>query len=287
MGEPERRGSILPLVSAWLSKHPSPAQLSDVAVPQQGGLRLGSAAYKALMADLLKIEAATGVPVSELGRKALSLVTSESDIPGLLADVHTLVTRLPLPGEGTEDTEGTEGTGGAGGMVQTGGTAILPPIIEMLTLMQTRRQDAKAAAQAYLTSILGIGPVVPSGATQFPGFESGGLADVMMGFITGKGKESYNINDPLRAINRVPIDMSMLDLLTEPEPTVEAEMGAASALAQQILGGALHLPSYGFLSGEEEVDEDALLEASIQSILSGAAPATGGEWHPPMALPKS
>ncbi len=122
---------------------------------------------------------------------------------------------LPLPAPVCPD----ELTTGGGGSIST---PVVPPVIEILAERRARRgQNATnllAAAQQ----------TVSPGAKVFPGFEGGGLADVLLGLITGKGVDAASgiIPDAARQVHRQTLPH---------EPSIESELPASLAAAQQIL----------------------------------------------------
>lgn len=116
-----------------------------------------------------------------------------------------------------EDVEATSSGGGT-----SISTPVIPPVLEILAERRLRRgqtsQNLLAAAQQ----------TVPPGAKVFPGFEEGGLADVLLGLITGKGVDAAKGIIP--AGTRKVVRQHLPD-----EPSVESELPASLAAAQQIL----------------------------------------------------
>jgi hypothetical protein len=137
-----------------------------------------------------------------------------TDIECLPAPLNTLLEGVPACPE-----EPDGGGGGGGGSIRT---PVIPPVLELLAERRLRRgQEAanllEAAQQAP-----------PPGATVFPGFEANGLADVLMGLITGKGVEASKglIPGAARKIIRQPLPS---------EPSIESELPASLEAAQKIL----------------------------------------------------
>ncbi len=122
---------------------------------------------------------------------------------------------LPLPAPVCPDDTLT----GAGGSIST---PVVPPVLEILAERRLRR------GQNAQNLLLAAQQTVPPGAKVFPGFESGGLADVLMGLITGKGVEASKgiIPDAARQVQRQTLPS---------EPSIESELPSSLAAAQQIL----------------------------------------------------
>jgi hypothetical protein len=113
---------------------------------------------------------------------------------------------------------------GLGGL----GSGTLPPVTDLLGEMRLRRQ-AEAQQAGFLAEI--IGSNVPRGAEYYPGYEPGGIADVLLGIITGKGPSvADSILGDTRRVKRTDIKVPT------GQPSVGEEFGEASSLAGSILG---------------------------------------------------
>jgi hypothetical protein len=167
--------------------------------------------------------------------------------------------------------------GGGGGLYQSGTTPVPSPVLEVMQMQAQRREASRAAAQNQLGALLTAVPkMAPQGASYFPGMEEGGIADIMMGILSGKGVEASKslIPQSSRQPGIRPIPQSLFDAIGAPEPGMESEFGSASSIARMILGQMLQLPQYSQMSrtsgssssGGGEVD----IDSALASILGGA-----------------
>ncbi len=113
----------------------------------------------------------------------------------------------------------TNVSGGGGGGIST---PVVPPVLEILAERRARR------GQNATNLLAAAEQTVSPGAKVFPGFEGGGLADVLLGLITGKGVDAASgiIPDAARQVQRQTLPS---------EPSIESELPASLAAAQQIL----------------------------------------------------
>lgn len=132
------------------------------------------------------------------------------------------------------------GEGGLGGS-SSSSTVVVPPVLDVLAEMRARRQAAAEQA-ATLAGIIGTN--VPQGMEYYPGAEPGGVADVLLGIITGKGPGAAGGIMPYdqRRVNRVNIPVPNTN------PSVGDELGEASGIANQILN-AIRVIQTGSSSG--------------------------------------
>lgn len=118
--------------------------------------------------------------------------------------------------------------GGSSSSQSTGSTVVLPPVVELLQEMRARRESAVAQAET-LASIMSNN--LPSGMMYYPGFERGGLADVLLGIITGKG--------PAAAQQILPQGQRMVDRVNlnvpSSQPGVGDEFGQGMTFADAIM----------------------------------------------------
>lgn len=163
------------------------------------------------------------------------------------------------------------GGGGGGGLVQTGEDVTLPPVDALLGEFRARRGDNSVRAQNQVTATQNLSRQLAS-SDVFPGFNEGGLADIMAGFLSGKGKDNTMITPEMRRPKQTKIDMGLLDLIGQQEPEMEAEMPRALALAKMIFDSAVRTPRYAQVSSGSSAaaapggsDASALLD----SILGG------------------
>lgn len=152
---------------------------------------------------------------------------------------------IPAPSLGGDELDSASDLGPGGGLVQTGEDITTAPIIEMLMEMRARRESNSSRAQNAITSLLAAAPkLAPAGAKYFPGYEHGGIADIMMGFLSGKGPAHGALPEEIRAPGKVPVDMSLIDRIAAPEPGVESDFPMASDLAMKILQAAMRTPRF-------------------------------------------
>lgn len=125
---------------------------------------------------------------------------------------------------------GIDPTGlGSGSSSSWSSTPVAPPVVDILGEMRARR-TAEAEQAVNIAEILGAN--LPAAMENYPGFEMGGLADVLLGIITGEGAGAGQqvLPQEQRRVNRVGIPVPK-----EGQPGVEEDAGVANALAQQIL----------------------------------------------------
>lgn len=133
------------------------------------------------------------------------------------------------------------GQGGIGGS-SFGSTVVVPPVVDILGEMRLRR-EAEAGIGKTMAEILNSN--LPGGLSFYPGMEPGGLADVLLGIITGKG--------PGAAAGILPYDQRRVERMnipfpTEGMPSVGEEFSEASALANAILNAIRTVPTSGSTS---------------------------------------
>lgn len=128
--------------------------------------------------------------------------------------------------------QGITGPGSIGSSQQSSQSSssqpVLPPALELLQEMRARRES-----EANQASIIGamLAANTPRGQTNYLGFEPGGVADVLLGIITGNG--------PSAAAGILPADQRMVRRTDVPvpmgQPPVGSEFDAAQAMANAIL----------------------------------------------------
>lgn len=145
--------------------------------------------------------------------------------------------------------------GGSSSSQSSGSTVVMPPVLELLAEMRARRQ-AEADQAGTIAQIMSMN--LPEGMTVFPGFEGGGLADVLMGIITGRGAEAHGIiPDAARQVHRTNVP------IPQGQPSVESEAGSAQNIAQQIMNALRVIQTSQSSSG------------SVQNPATAAAGPTG------------
>ena len=112
-----------------------------------------------------------------------------------------------------------------------GGTAAVPPVTDILGEMRLRRQ-AEAEQANIISSILMSN--IPRGQKYYPGMEPSGLADVLLGIITGNGPSAAAgiLPESQRVVRRTDVNVPL------GQPSVQSDFGAASEMANSILSGA-------------------------------------------------
>lgn len=143
--------------------------------------------------------------------------------------------------------EGDDGVDTTQRMVTTGGssqaaesqstqfTPVVPPVLDLLAEMRARREAERTMAASIVGALMQAAPMaVPEGSGGvFPGFEKGGIADVLMGIISGKGTQAGGgIMGGLRKPGTMTLPISAMQVA---EPSVGEEFGGALGLSQQIL----------------------------------------------------
>ena len=131
-------------------------------------------------------------------------------------------TGQPLPGGGI----GRSSSQSSGQSTQS--TLASPPVLDILAEMRERR-NSEAARANIISSLLSNN--TPRGQNFYLGFEPGGLADVLLGIITGQG--------PSAAAGILPAGQRAVRTTAVPipgaEPSVGAEFGGAKDMGNLIL----------------------------------------------------
>ena len=165
---------------------------------------------------------------------------------------------------------------------------VMPPVIELLQEMRARRAQQATVASNIAAALLQAAPMAaPAGTDIFPGMEQGGLADTLMGIITGRGGGASAVLDKLRAPGKTTIPISGMNV---PEPSVGAELPGALSAAMQILSGLRNVPtgSQGQSSTQWSLPQEGGLDiASVLALLSGLLQAGAGAAAPatPSVIP--
>lgn len=124
----------------------------------------------------------------------------------------------------------SQGIGGLGGSSQsTSSQPVLPPALELLQEMRMRRESEANQATA-LAEMLSAN--TPQGQKYYLGMEPGGMADVLMGIITGNGPSAGAslLPEDQRAVRRTNVPFPM-----EGQPPVGQEAGEAMDIGNAIL----------------------------------------------------
>ena len=132
----------------------------------------------------------------------------------------------------------TQDTVGDGGGVSASSSSfeetfapLTPPVIDILDRLQTRRQAVREAALANFNAVAQASPIMaPQGAKFFPGFEPGGIADILFAQTAGR----QPLTDVFSAI-RAPGRVALPGLPSPQEPPVGAEFAGALDFAKKIL----------------------------------------------------
>lgn len=228
--------------------------------------------YKQIQDSLLAEEKETGRPVSQVAFERAFSNLSKVLGPNTMGSedfLRRLDTGAFPPGALDDPTDaGTEsGDGSAGGLVQTGEDVVQAPILELLAEMRSRRDTNATRAREGLTATRELaGSLAPS--KYMPGYERGGLADIMMGFLSGKGKNHGGLPEEMRAPQQLPVNLSLLDMISQPEPGIESDMPMASDLAQKILAAAMRIPRYSQVSSSGGGGSGA--DTSVEDYLAAA-----------------
>lgn len=155
----------------------------------------------------------------------------------------------------------------SGGIFQSGESITLPPILEMLAEMRVRRDTNRVAAEKQLQASGELAPrLAPS--EFMPGFEQGGLADVMAGILSGKGKNHGMLTPEMRKPKQLPVDLGLLSLIGQQEPGISADMPDAVSLAKMIFDNAIRTPTYSSYGGGSSSSASSEGEGDIEAQLS-------------------
>ena len=149
----------------------------------------------------------------------------------------------PAPVGPTMPTTPTGGSVSSGQSQEQTFAPLTPPVLEILTELRARRQAVRDAALANFGATLQAAPVMAGNLEYFPGLEPGGLADIWMGRISGKGTEAAKALTPTSM--RQPMRVPLPPLASPMEPTLGSEFGGALSLAAQIINAVLP-----FLTGQ-------------------------------------
>lgn len=176
------------------------------------------------------------------------------------------------------------------GVSSSGGSSVsqdylLPPILELLAEGRARRQAQRDAISGAIGGLLQALPMAaPSANAIFPGFEKGGIADVLMGIISGEGTKAGGATmEGLRRPGTTAIPISALLGITE--PGVGEEAGGLMALAQAILGGGKTVQTGSSSQGSSSTNYNQVqggaggldpMTMALLSALLGGQPGGGG-----------
>jgi hypothetical protein len=146
-----------------------------------------------------------------------------------------------------------------------GATPVEPPVLSILQEMRQRR-DSLAQRQQIIADILAGN--VPRGQTNYLGFEPGGVADILMGLISGEG--------PGAGARILPADQRRVRRQQLPvpggEPSVGEEAGGAMSLAQQILNAIRVIST----SGSQQTSGSSQGTTPAPAATSYTSPAPSG-----------
>lgn len=132
-----------------------------------------------------------------------------------------------VPGEGLDDILSLLGIDSAGGLGSSSGSSLAtPPVLDLLAEMRARRQ-AEAEQARGLAEILAAN--VPRGMKFYPGWEPGGVADILLGIVTGEGANHGVLPADQRTVKRQQIP------IPQGQPSVQEDFGDASSMANAIL----------------------------------------------------
>lgn len=173
-------------------------------------------------------------------------------------------------------------------------TPVLPPVLEWLAEQRARREANRTAAQAIINSILETAPrALPSSWKTLPGMEEGGVADILMGIISGKGTaEAGKLLAPYRALERMRVPISQLQDLME--PSAESELPGALGAAKKIIDALKLIQTGASSSGSHAEDISQVspdsggggsssiedIQAAMIQLLQHLAPQAGTEDTP-------
>ncbi len=197
-----------------------PGRLGVVAAPHPAGLGLGGnpgAIGGLIMAELASRQNAPGS--ATLGSIFPEAFGGDDSIP---ADL--LLAIACMNGDEAACDESSERQGGGGGAAVLAPQMFIPPVTEILAERRARRQ---ALGQQLISA---AAQNVPGGATFYPGFNPGGIADVLLGIASGKGTKA------VQAEGLIPEGQRRVTRVNLPgQPTVEQDFGSSLALANRIL----------------------------------------------------
>lgn len=158
----------------------------------------------------------------------------------------------------TSDSAGLQTSGGSSSSWQA--QPVMPPVLDILAEMRARR-DSEAQRAKLISDILGAN--TPRGQKNYLGFEPGGVADVLMGIITGKG--------PSAGADILPADQRAVRRTEVPipgaEPSVGDEAGGAMSLAEMIMNLIRVISTGG--SQSQQSSAGSLGGLDLSSLLSG------------------
>jgi hypothetical protein len=133
---------------------------------------------------------------------------------------------------------------------------LLPPIMDFLAESRARHESNRAAFGQAVAQLAATVPfAAPQGTDIFPGFEKGGLADSLLGMITGEGTaHAGQFNEGLRRPGKTTIPISGM---AAPMPSLQQEYGQLLPLATQLLDLAklLQTSQSGSSSGSSSTDQ--------------------------------
>ncbi len=101
--------------------------------------------------------------------------------------------------------------------------AIMPFILELLDKSQGRRDTARGTAKDILSALVSIAPNAAGDFDTVPGFERGGIADILGGIVSGKGTVAFgeNLPDSFRQPSKITLPVSALNIQ---DPDVPSEV---------------------------------------------------------------
>jgi hypothetical protein len=153
-------------------------------------------------------------------------------------------------------------------------------------MAQRRQANRETAALIAQTLASLAGKAAPAGLGNIPGFESGGVYDMMGGIMSGKGKEAFakTVPEAFRNPGKIKIPISRMDIR---EPSIEEEFGSAESLAKRILdaikivqtsqsSGSSGSTSYNQISESSSSDTSSLLSDLASAFLGSGGNPTGG-----------
>lgn len=146
---------------------------------------------------------------------------------------------------------------------------VLPPVMELLMEMRARR-DSLAQRQNILADILSAN--TPQGQKNYLGFEPGGIADVLMGLITGEG--------PSAGARILPADQRAVRRQALPvpggEPSVADEFGGGMDMATLILNALRTIATGGSQQSSQQSSAQQQQSGGSQPSAAALAEALGG-----------
>lgn len=146
-------------------------------------------------------------------------------------------------------------------------TPVTPPVLDILAEMRARRESKRAMYTDIVKALLETSAVaVPEGSGGvFPGMEKGGMADILMGIMSGQGAAGAGVLDPLRKPGTMSIPISAMQV---EQPSVADEFGGAMGMSKQILDAIKVL-----LTGES-------VQQSTQQSAGGGGSWSATPWEP-------